>query len=112
MPRTAQTIATLELIGCELQDVQSMLDLNRGRNKNLVAAKKILQTHRHLDMRPFFDGKLVLLPRVVAWLDCFAESRLDLKLSSIYEFARAMPMEVVDGAMSEKRGEKRRRSFA
>ena len=59
----------------------------------------------------FFE-KLVLLPRVVAWPDCFAMSRLDLKLSSIFEFFRAMPMEVVDGVMSEKKGEKRRRSSA
>ena len=29
-----------------------MLDLNRDQDKNLVAAKKILRTHRHLDMRP------------------------------------------------------------
>ena len=78
-----------------------MLDLNSDEDKNLVAAKKILRTHRHLDMRPFFDGKLVLLPYVIAWLDCFAKSRLDHKLSSIYEFARAMPMEFVDGAGDE-----------
>ncbi|EJK73349.1 hypothetical protein THAOC_05032 [Thalassiosira oceanica] len=94
------------------RDVETLLDLNDGQDKNLVAATKILQTHRHLDMRPLFCGKLLLLPHVVAWLERFAESWLDLKLSSIYEFARAMPMEVVGGVVGEKRGKKRMHSSA
>ena len=77
--------------------VQEILRLNSGRDKSRVAAQKILQTHRHLNMRPLFDKKLGLLPHVVAWLDLFAEARLDRKLSSIFEFARAMPMDFVNG---------------
>ena len=79
------------------QDVKMLLKLNHGEDKSRVAATKILQTHRHLHMRPLFDKKLGLLPHVVAWLECFAESRLDLKLSSIFEFVQEMPMHVVDG---------------
>ena len=107
---------TLEYLGLRPhlipQDVKTMLRLNLGKDKSLVAAKKILQAHRHLDMKPLLDRELDLLPHVVAWLERFAESRLDLKLSSIFEFARAMPMEVVDGVAGKKKGKKRRRNNA
>ena len=62
------------------QDIKTMLELNSEENKSLVAATKILLSHRHLDMKPLFDRKMDLLPHVVAWLERFAESRLDLKL--------------------------------
>ena len=88
--------------------VNTMLDLNSGEDKSRVAANKILQTHRHLSMRPLFDKQFDLLPYVVAWLDRFAES--DLKLSSIFEFARAMPMVIVEGVAVKKKAIKRRRS--
>ncbi|EJK54167.1 hypothetical protein THAOC_26266 [Thalassiosira oceanica] len=94
------------------QGLKSLLRLNRGQDKNLVAAKKILQAHRHLDMKPLFDRQLELMPYMVAWLDRFGECRLDLKLSSLYEFARAMPMVVVEGFSGMKKGKKRRRSCA
>ena len=103
------------LKGCNVSswsNIYMMLDLNSNDYKSHVAATKILQTHRPLDMRSLFDRKLVLLPHVVAWLECFAEYRLNfklLKLSSIYEFVRAMPMEVVDGVAGKKKGKKRRR---
>ena len=45
--------------------------------------------------------------RRVAWLERFARSRLH-KLSSIFEFVRAMPVEVVDGLLGKKKGGKRR----
>ena len=66
------------------QDIKTMLQLNSDQDKSIVAATKILRSHRHLDMKPLFDRKLDLLPCVVAWLERFAESRLDLKLSSIF----------------------------
>lgn len=92
------------------QDVRTMLELNSDQDKGRVAARKILLTHRHLDMKPLVDWKLALLPHVVAWLERFAESRLDLKLSSICEFVRAMPMDAVVGEAAEEKGKKRRRS--
>ena len=87
-----------------------MLELNSDQDKSYVAATKILQTHRHLDMKPLFDRKLDLLPHVLAWIECFAESRLDLKLPSVFDFVRAMPMEVVSGVAGKKKGKKRMRS--
>ena len=90
------------------QNVEMMLQLNSDEDKSRVAANKILHAHRHLDMRPLFDWRLALLPRVVAWLERFAESRLDLKLSSIFEFVRAMPMNVVDEMAGEKSWKRKR----
>ncbi|EJK67419.1 hypothetical protein THAOC_11550, partial [Thalassiosira oceanica] len=43
-------------------------------------------------MRPLFGRELGLLPYVVAWLERFAKSCPDLKLSSIYEFVQVMPI--------------------
>ena len=48
------------------QDVEMLLELNSDDDKSRIAATKILQTHRHLDMRPLFDRKLDLLPHVVS----------------------------------------------
>ena len=104
---------TLQFLGSTYNlpsDVKMWLQLNSDQDKSRVAAKKILQTHRHLDMKPLFDRQLDLLPRVVTWLDRFAVSRLNLKLSSIHEFVRAMPMEVVEGMLGKNKGKKRRRS--
>ncbi|EJK62024.1 hypothetical protein THAOC_17383, partial [Thalassiosira oceanica] len=89
---------TLQSLGdCRIpEDVQMMLHLNKDENKCRVAANKILQSHRHLDMRPLLGRELGLLPYVVAFLENFAKSRPDLKLSSIFDFVRAMPMKVTD----------------
>ncbi|EJK57931.1 hypothetical protein THAOC_21985 [Thalassiosira oceanica] len=85
------------------QDIKMLLLLNCDLDKGRVAATKILQVHRHLDMRPFFGMEMGLLPHVVAWLDRFAESRLDLKLSSVFEFVRAMSLKVTDRLMDIER---------
>ncbi|EJK59796.1 hypothetical protein THAOC_19940, partial [Thalassiosira oceanica] len=90
------------------QSIEMMLRFNQGKDKSGVAANKILQAHRHLDMRPLFGRELGLLPYVVAWLDHFAKSRPDLKLSSIFEFVRAMPMKVTDGVVAKAKGVKRK----
>ena len=106
---------TLEELGTNPampQEVITMLKFNFSKDKSLVAANKILQAHRHLDMQPLFGMKLDLLPHVVAWVERFAESRLDLKLSSFYQFVRAMPMDLVDGLLGTKKGKKRRRDNA
>ena len=96
---------TLQVIGYHRvpQDIETLLELNSGEDKSIVAAKKILQTHLHLDMEPLFGKKLDLLPYVIAWLERFAETRLDLKLSSIFQFTRAMPMEVASGVTGKKK---------
>ncbi|EJK48926.1 hypothetical protein THAOC_32239, partial [Thalassiosira oceanica] len=85
-------------------DIKTLLELNHDYDKSRVAANKILQVHRHLDMRPLFGRELDMLPYVVAWLERFAKSRPDLKLSSIYEFMRAMPMKVTNPMQLTDRG--------
>ena len=80
-------------------DVEVMLALNSNQDKNLVAAEKILLSHRNLDVTPLIDEELGLLPFVIAWLERFALSRRVLKLSSIFQFVRTMPNEIVDGCM-------------
>ena len=52
--------------------------------------------------------KLDLLPQVVAWLERYAQSRHDLKLSSIFEFVRAMPMHIADRVVGKTKGKKRK----
>lgn len=82
-----------------------MLQLNSDQDKSRVAANKIFWTHRHLDMmKPLFNMELDLLPLVITWLEHFAESHLDLKLSSLFEFVRAMPMNVIKRVAGKKRG--------
>ncbi|EJK55167.1 hypothetical protein THAOC_25128, partial [Thalassiosira oceanica] len=96
------TLQDLGYYGIKIpQDIKMMLRLNRDMNKSRVAANKILQAHRHLDMRPLFGRELGLLPYVVAWLEHFAKSRPDLKLSSIFEFVRAMPTTKANGVKSK-----------
>ena len=90
------------------QDIKMLLELNYDEDKCRVAAAKILQAHCHLDMRPLLSRELNLLPYVVAWLERFADSRLDLKLSLIYEFVRAMPMKVANRVVDKTKGEKRK----
>ena len=108
------TLQFLENYGCDYfnvpQDVKMILQLNWCQDKSRVAAAKILQAHRHLDLKPLFDRKLDLLPHVVAWLERFADTRLDLKLMSIFDFVRSMPMEVVIGGANKKKGKKRSRN--
>ena len=103
---------TLQYLGGDTsrkpQDVEILLELNSDRDKSRVAANKILRTHRHLDMRPLFDREMGLLPSVVAWLERFAKARLDLKLSALYEFVRAMPMKVTDRVAGKTKGKKRK----
>ncbi|EJK45157.1 hypothetical protein THAOC_36244 [Thalassiosira oceanica] len=84
-------------------NVQNILVLNKEQDKSRVAAKKILQTHRHLNMKPLFDWELYLMPHAVGWLERFAEARPDLKMSTIFEFMRAMPMYVVGGVVGKKK---------
>ncbi|EJK45499.1 hypothetical protein THAOC_35884 [Thalassiosira oceanica] len=103
------TLRSLGGYGVQIpQDVEVMLRLNKDKNKSRVATNKILRTHRHLDTRPLFGWELGLLPYVVAWLEHFAKSRPDLKLSSMFEFVRAMPMKVTDGAVGNATGKKRK----
>lgn len=79
--------------------VSSSLALNwSSDDKNQVAIKKILKHHRHLNMEPFFEWDLKILPLMISWLERARsiegtdEYVIDKhKLGGIYQFIRAMP---------------------
>ena len=100
--------------GTQLHFLRSLLEMNRSKNKSHVAIMKIVKYHFHqIDMEPLFDWNmegegerdLKALPYVIAWFDRAAKvvvgygmqrdygMHLDReKLSSIYQFARALPL--------------------
>ena len=102
---------TLRNLGCGKfpRYVYELLELNSSEDESHVAATKILLAHHHLDMRPLFKEELDLLPYVVAWLERFAESRLDLKLSTIFAFLRAMPMSINTGSRVARKTKRKQR---
>ena len=50
-------------------DLSSLIELNNNRDKELVAVQKILRYHPHLDMEPFLEWDLKVLPLAVSWFD-------------------------------------------
>jgi hypothetical protein len=77
--------------------LSSLLVLNKESNKEVVATKKILLNHHHLNMESLLQWDLKMLPWLIDWLDrskaCFDnfESIDTQKLCLIYQFTRAMP---------------------
>lgn len=81
----------------------SLLKMNKDTNKSHVAIKKILKYHPN-DMEPLFvwnvegegERDLKALPYVMAWFErarAVGSYNVDqMKLSAIYQFARAMPL--------------------
>jgi len=86
-------------VGNLTTNLLSLLELNGGTNNNQIATQKILRHHTHLDMEPFLEWDLGVLPPVV---NCFDRARdgaqneefnVDAKkLSAIYQFAKAKPL--------------------
>ena len=81
--------------------VRAFLALNSSsEDKKQIATKKILKHHQHLDMRPFFELDLKMLPLVIDWFEqarSITENDDEVpgigkqKLGAIYQFIRAMP---------------------
>jgi len=127
---------TLETVEVDNLDEWSLLDMNKDTNKSHVAIKKILIYHPDIDMTPLFgwdnDGEWTLkaLPYVIAWFDkAWVVKASDLderqvavfvqevertrisrrKLSSIYKFAKAMPVRFVQADYVKMDEKKRKR---
>jgi len=94
---------TLDKIGYSYPlpaNVRDLLELNECSNKEQVAVQKILHYHSHLDMEPFLEWDLKVLPLAINWFDkarAFSqnddEENVDARqLSAIYQFARAVPL--------------------
>ena len=82
-----------------------LLKLNQRTNKKKVAMIKILQTHDDVDVLPFFEWEFKVLPMVLRWLERASSFRMPRgfqpnidrrKLSTIYQFVRAMPVLFVE----------------
>ena len=120
-------------------DLAELLVLNENRNKSQVAIQKILLSHKNIDMEPLFEWdlseegeregvrSLKALPYVIDWFRR-AEDAVDgvnragysgqivefkrsiSELSSIYQFARAMPL-LFEGIKSyDSKNNKRKRA--
>ena len=106
--------------GLRSEHLQDLLLTNEYENKGLVAIKKILLYHPNIDMEPLYnwdvDGERTLksLPYVIAWFERAVEAVSYIrssefihieylesivikwrKLSAIYQFALAMPLQFV-----------------
>lgn len=86
------------------QVVKSYLELNgSSEDKKKIAMKKILQHHSDFNMKPLFEWEFKALPLVIGWCErasaCTTafESKIGrVKLSSIYQFVREMPVMYVE----------------
>lgn len=105
---------TLRLIGesCnkgspvdEVHDrVRNLLRMHENASsKDEIAIRKILYSHRDLDMEPFFEWELKFLPMIVSWFekahgyDAVAPTIHGRELSAVFKFIREMPLLVVRG---------------
>ena len=103
---TLQTFASFRI-----WTVPPYLELNRSStDRRTVAIRKIIRHHNHINMEPFFQYELKVLPIAMNWFDrarrtsCSANhgriifrgaNAKDIgrkELSAIYQFAVAMPM--------------------
>eukprot|EP00984_Skeletonema_dohrnii_P007037 scaffold2507_cov67-Skeletonema_dohrnii-CCMP3373.AAC.2 len=92
-------------------DIRQYLAWNKDQRID-AAICKILTTHDHFDMKPFFRWKLKILPIMVAWFKRAQEAGLEQslesrKLSSMYDFVRSMPI-LVCKEKTRRRSRKRR----
>mmetsp|Transcript_28098 Transcript_28098/g.47632 ORF Transcript_28098/g.47632 Transcript_28098/m.47632 type:complete len:645 (-) Transcript_28098:1380-3314(-) len=78
-----------------------------------VAMVKVIMSHPHLKMEPFFPWRLKFLPLVVACFDkvkfIFGRSETGQDLSIVYQFVRGMPLFVVRSYAGENAHRKRKR---
>jgi len=102
------TLKYLELPQYMGERLNNLLELNEDTNKQHVAIIKILQNHPNIDMEPLFGWKtggewsLRALPYVIDWYERVEEAAREynicpcevwkLELSSMYQFARSMPL--------------------
>ena len=93
---------TLTNIGIDgmSEHLSSYLQMNTSADKDEVAIKKICQHHPYIDMEPFFEWDLKVLPKAVDWFDRAIGYSEEIevpsierrKLSAINQFARSMPL--------------------
>eukprot|EP00984_Skeletonema_dohrnii_P037577 scaffold39796_cov139-Skeletonema_dohrnii-CCMP3373.AAC.1 len=108
---------TLELIGNNdtPTDIAKYLQLKQVYSVSQVemVKVKVIMSHPHLNMEPFFPWRLKFLPLVVAYFDAvksiFGLSETGQDLSIVYQFVRGMPLFVVRSYAGENVHRKRKR---
>ena len=121
------TLERLSLAQYGWEQLEPLLQLNKGTNKSHVAIKKILKYHPNIDMEPLFEWNmegegerdLKALPYVVAWFERAVEAVAGeeganyniakQKLSAMYQFAKAMPLMFVPTSQNKEGGGERKR---
>ena len=102
---------------------KNLLILNTDTNKSRVAIKKILKYHPNIDMEQFFywdeegEQSIKALPYILAWFERAKEAVVEdeefhietKKLSAIYQFAQAMPIQLVPPSHMKDEDRKRKR---
>eukprot|EP00984_Skeletonema_dohrnii_P029441 scaffold20067_cov134-Skeletonema_dohrnii-CCMP3373.AAC.4 len=103
-------------------DIQTYLRLNKTSEK-IAAQCKILMHHPVLDMKPFFQWKLKILPLMIDWFNrahkscdickdwISEEETRSIELHTVYQFIRDMPMLVVKTHCSQKKSRSRKRKI-
>ena len=108
----------MELGGSPDSDLNRLLMLNgSGYPKNQIAMMKILKYHDNFDMQPLFEWDFKFLPCMIEWFekaaecpsfydDCLGHDELEQtiqrrKLSAIYQFIRAMPLEYIEARSAQ-----------
>ena len=85
--------------------LRPLLVLNDRKNEKEVAIIKILQHHNDFDMMPFFEWEFKVLPLMINWFERASAITMPInfepniaprKISSIYQFIRAMPLLYVE----------------
>ena len=78
-------------------DVFSSLLSNCRCNKGQVAMEKIMKHHSHINVYPFFEWELKVLPLLVTWfskaltIPIVGFDRKVMKFNAIYDFVRELP---------------------
>ena len=103
--------------------IRNLLILNTNKNKSHVAMNKILKYYPQIDMEQFFywdeedEQSIKALPYILAWFERAKEAVVEdeefhieiKKLSAIYQFTQAMPIQLVPPSHMKDEDRKRKR---
>ena len=122
--------------GQHADHLATLLEMNKEKNKSHVSIKKILKCHPNIDMESLFEWdaegeqSLKALPFVIDWFERAEEAVADslddedssksddeeddyqiekMKLSAIFQFAKAMPLLLVPASNIKEDDKKRKR---
>jgi len=110
---------TLQDIGCDpTDDLSSLLELNKNKDKAEVTRQKILHTHFSTNetskLQEFLDMELQMMPAAIAWivrpLPIGCEGTQVSELSLLYNLTRRLP-DLFDSSAQKKPGEAKKKRY-